>query len=43
MKRLAVTLNKMASRANIGTLPKPKTVPNKRRKLLEKARRKDDQ
>lgn len=39
--QLKVKWLKEASREQIGQLPKPQRIPNKRRKLLEKARGKD--
>jgi hypothetical protein len=42
MKRLKVQLVKIASRANIGRLPRAQCVPNKKAKLIDKARRRDE-
>lgn len=41
MKQLKVTWLKEASRDHIGTLPKQQRIPNKKRKLLDKARKSD--
>jgi hypothetical protein len=41
-KQLKVELVKLASRANIGHVPRARFIPNKKRKLLEKARMYDE-
>jgi hypothetical protein len=41
MKKLTVTLHKLKSRSNVGTMHRAMTVPNRKNKLVKKAEKRD--